>query len=160
MTHTITKSPNKPRPKTTTLPQSSTFPPRIKEIVQVCHTYPSQLPEKMTAQSYPVAIGTRGTVGSLIMQEIEYFSRLELGGRGSSNKPLRQLVNLASTGEFSRSKRESVIRVPEKKKRGSISNRLIPSMCSMVEVAESKQPNTTSGFAYRNLKADVKRSQT
>lgn len=158
MTHTLSNSPNKTRPKATTLPQNSTFPPRIKEIVQICHTYPSPLPEKTMAQSYPVAIGTTGTVGSLIMQEIDYFSRLELGGRSSSNKPLRQLVNLASAGEFSRSKRESVVRIPEKKKRGS--NRLIPSMCSMVEVAENKQPNTTSGFAYRNLKADVKRSQT
>lgn len=159
MTHTLTKSPNKTRPKATTLPQNSTFPTRMKERVQICHTYPSPLPEKTMPQSYPVAIGTTGTVGSLIMQEIEYFSRLELGGRSSSsNKPLRQLVNLASAGEFSRSKSESVVRIPEKKKRGS--NRLIPSMCSMVEVAESKQPNKTSGFAYRSLKADVKRSQT
>lgn len=157
MPNTLSKSPTKTRTKTTIQPQASTFPPRIKEIVHISHSCPSALPEKMTAQSNPVAIGTRGSVGSLIMQEIEYFSRLELGGRSSSNKPPRQLADFASTGEFSRSKLESVIAIPGKKKRGS--NRLIPSMCSMVEVAESNQPNTSSGFAYRNLKADVKRVQ-
>ncbi|XP_042008908.1 uncharacterized protein LOC121757426 [Salvia splendens] len=113
-------------------PQTLTFPPRIKEL------------------PYPVAIGTRGTAGSLIMREIEYFSRLQLG----HNKPLHQLGN-----QLTGSKRESAITsVPEKKKKRA-SNKLIPSMCSMVEVAESKQAKTaSSGFAYRSLKADVKRS--
>ncbi|KAL0306392.1 UNVERIFIED_CONTAM: hypothetical protein Sradi_6056500 [Sesamum radiatum] len=109
----------------------------------------------MTLKSNPVAIGTRGTVGSLIMQEIEYFSRLEMGRQSSSNKPARQLANSASTGGFSKSRLESLITVPGRKKRGS--NRLIPSMCSMVEVAESNQRNMFSGFTYRNLKADLKR---
>lgn len=132
MPPTLSKSPTKTRSKTTTVPQTSTsFPPRIKDFVQ----------------SYPVAIGTRGTVGSLIIREMEYFSRLELGSR-----------KLASSGDFSRPKPESIISTCEKKKRGS--KRLIPSMCSMVEVAESKQPKASMGFAYRNLKADVKRSQT
>ncbi|KAL6314144.1 hypothetical protein AAG906_011885 [Vitis piasezkii] len=40
----------------------------------------------MAAQN-PVEIGTRGTVGSLIMQEIEYFSRLEIGRKDCSQKP-------------------------------------------------------------------------
>ncbi|KAK9024666.1 hypothetical protein V6N11_004824 [Hibiscus sabdariffa] len=37
----------------------------------------------------PVAIGTKGTVGSLVMQEIQYFNRLELElhCRDCSKKP-------------------------------------------------------------------------
>lgn len=127
MSHTLNQSPTKTRStKATHVPQTSTtFPPRIKDFM---------------VQSYPVAIGTRGTVGSLVMREIDYFSRLELGGRRHASS-------------------ESVIRVSEKKKKRG-SKRLIPSMCSMVEVAESKQPKASNQFAYKNLRADVKRSQT
>lgn len=32
----------------------------------------------------PVAIGTRGTVGSLLKKEIEYFTKFELEGRGGA----------------------------------------------------------------------------
>lgn len=82
----------------------------------------------MNSQSNPIAIGTKGTIGSLVMQEIKYFSGLE-----------------------------TVIKVPGKKKRGS--KKLIPRMCSTVEVAESNQQKASSKLAYMNLKADVKRLQ-
>ncbi|KAL0399249.1 UNVERIFIED_CONTAM: hypothetical protein Sradi_2268200 [Sesamum radiatum] len=155
MSHTLSKSPTKMRPKAAIRPQASSFPPSVKEKVQISHSFGLAFSDKMTLKSNPVAIGTRGTVGSLIMQEIEYFSRLEMGCQSSSNKPARQLANSASTGGFSKSKLESLITVPARKKRGS--NRLIPSMCSMVEVAESNQRNMFSGCTYRNLKADLKR---
>ncbi|KAI3466229.1 hypothetical protein Pfo_022892 [Paulownia fortunei] len=159
MPHIISKSPSKSRPKakTASLPQqASTLPLNIQKMVHISHSFGSALPEKMAARSNPVAIGTRGTVGSLIMQEIDYFSQLELGEQSSTNRPSHQLADLPSTGEFSKPKLESVITVPRKKKRGS--KRYLPSMCSMVEVAESNQPNSFSGFTYRNLKADLKRS--
>ena len=36
----------------------------------------SHLPEKMAAATAPVAIGTRGTIGSLVRKEIDYFTKL------------------------------------------------------------------------------------
>lgn len=97
------------------------------------------LPEKAEAKSDPVAIGTRGTVGSLIMQEIDHFSRLNLGDTTNLKKP----------------KLDSVITIPRRKKRQG--KRLVPSMCSMVEVANINQPSSLSVFAYRNLKNEILR---
>lgn len=115
------------------------------------------VPEKMAAKCKPVAIGTRGTVGSLIMQEIEYFNQLELGCRNSSSKSHCQVIDSASSSELIGPKIGSAVGVSKKKKRGS--TRLIPSMCSMVEVAESNRPSQFSGITYRNLKSDLKRLQ-
>ncbi|KAK8622885.1 hypothetical protein V6N13_117784 [Hibiscus sabdariffa] len=90
----------------------------------------------------PVEIGTRGTVGSLIMREIEYFSQLELGCKDDSKMPHSNVGPVSAT--------------QKKKKRGS--SKLIPSMCSMVEISDSR-PVGVSGFGYRNLKSDVKKLQ-
>ncbi|GJR39919.1 hypothetical protein Tco_1215603, partial [Tanacetum coccineum] len=39
------------------------------------------LSEKMGGLDHvPIEIGARGTVGNLVMKEIEYFRRLEIGG--------------------------------------------------------------------------------
>ncbi|GAU33443.1 hypothetical protein TSUD_380790 [Trifolium subterraneum] len=38
----------------------------------------------------PIAIGTRGTIGSLVRKEIEYFTKFELDRRGISQKPQQQ----------------------------------------------------------------------
>ncbi|EYU19242.1 hypothetical protein ABFS82_13G170700 [Erythranthe guttata] len=131
----------------TTLTESSTKKIPTTTLQEISHAFfPSEIPEKMTTKSNPVAIGTRGTVGSLIMQEMEYFSRLELAARTSSNNPSKR-------GEFSKSNLE-----PAKKKR-AVSKRFIPSMCSMVEVEESNKPSKFSKLAYRNLKADIKKLQ-
>ncbi|KAA8526960.1 hypothetical protein F0562_008811 [Nyssa sinensis] len=111
------------------------------------------IPKEMATKT-PVEIGSRGTVGSLIMQEIEYFSRLELGCRGSSQKPHCQITDMGSTSN-PRPKLGSLIMAAKKKKRGG--RRLVPSMCSMVEVADRNPPNGIAGFSYRNLKADVKK---
>ena len=50
----------------------------------------------------PVEIGTRGTVGSLIMKEIKYFSQLELSCQGSSQKPLFPITDKDSSSSHSR----------------------------------------------------------
>ncbi|GFP90005.1 hypothetical protein PHJA_001144300 [Phtheirospermum japonicum] len=73
------------------------------------------------------------------MQEIDYFTRLELADHNKPN----------STIELSTPKIEPVGPTPKKKKRRS--KRCIPRICSTVDVAESR-------FTYRNLKADIKRS--
>ncbi|XP_019251781.1 PREDICTED: uncharacterized protein LOC109230798 [Nicotiana attenuata] len=107
--------------------------------------------EKMAANNPLVEIGSRGTVGSLVLQEIEYFSRLQLNHHNSTQKP-RQVSELASTNSHSRPKLGSLVTNPKKKRRRC---KLMPSMCSMVEVAECNPPTVISRFTYRNLKADI-----
>ncbi|XP_039064317.1 uncharacterized protein LOC120209344 [Hibiscus syriacus] len=104
--------------------------------MQRLKTRTGSVPVEMAAviANPPVEIGTRGTVGSLIMQEIEYFSQLELGCKDGPKKPRSNVGPVAATRK--------------KKKRGS--SRLIPSMCSMVEISDNR-PVGVSGFGYRNL---------
>ncbi|KAA8515488.1 hypothetical protein F0562_018901 [Nyssa sinensis] len=103
----------------------------------------------------PVEVGTRGTVRSLVMKEIEYFSKLELDCHGSFRKPQEHVVNLASrSGNSWPSFGFRVMTCRRKKRRGS---GFLPSICSQVEVADSHQLNGIPGFSYRNLKADVKK---
>lgn len=159
----------KKTPKTTTLlPQASssstTTIPR-KEKPRKPSTISIDEAEKMAPSNHnPIQIGTRGTVGSLVMKEIEYFNQLELSTRGDSQKP-RSLVSdhmadSSSAIHASRPPHGSVLTAQKKKKRGG--SRLLPSMCSMVEVADNNN-NTrrigVSGFGYRNLKTDAKKLQ-
>lgn len=114
----------------------------------------SSVSERMAGKT-PVEIGTRGTVGSLITHEIEYFAQLEIKCQNMSRKNLeRKLSDAGSISSCSKPNLGSIIPTPKKKKKGS--NRLIPNMCSMVDVVEKRnQPNLSSRFSYRSLKADV-----
>ncbi|WMV48776.1 hypothetical protein MTR67_042161 [Solanum verrucosum] len=140
--------------------------------------------EKIAANNPLVEIGSRGTVGSLVLREMEYFNKLQLNQQSHthkvycSNSPKmlpttfggsdtqhqstflkslsnithksRQVLDVAST---SRPRLGSLIANPKKKRRTS--KLIMPSMCSMVEVAECNPPAAISRFTYRNLKADV-----
>lgn len=120
-------------------------------------TIATRVSQDMAAQN-PVQIGTRGTVGSLIMQEIKYFSQLELGCRESSKKPQPNITTVASsTSNQSKTTPGSVVTTPKKKMKGG--SRRLPRICSMVEVSDSSRPYGISGFSYRNLKSDVKNLQ-
>lgn len=112
-----------------------------------------QFPEKMAAIA-PVAIGTRGTVGSLVRKEIEYFRNLEIDRYGSSQKPQGQIVDVASTGGHSRPSFWFFIMTWRRKKRRG-TNAILPRMCSVVEVAESNRLNTIPGYNYTILKNDL-----
>lgn len=116
--------------------------------------------EKMASYN-PVEIGTRGTVGSLVLKEIEYFSQLELSSHGNLEKPRSHVTDMASSStsisHASKPNVGSASATQKKKKRGS--SRLLPSMCSMVEVSDKNRSVEISGFSYRNLKADVKKLQ-
>lgn len=117
-------------------------------------TISTKFPEKM-ATTAPVAIGTRGTVGSLVRKEIEYFTKVELDRCGSSRKPQGQVVDMATTSGHSRPSFWSLtLSWKRKKRRGS--SGFLPSICSVVEVADSNQLNEIPGFSYRILKSDVK----
>ncbi|PON51542.1 hypothetical protein PanWU01x14_216240 [Parasponia andersonii] len=114
--------------------------------------------EKMVPYN-PVEIGTKGTVGSLVMKEIEYFSQLELSSHGNLEKPRSHVTDMASSSRGishpSKPTFGSASTTQKKKKKGS--SKLLPSMCSMVEVSDKNRPVGISSFSYRNLKTDVKK---
>lgn len=156
MTQTQSNFPTKTRRKSTSLQPQASFLTPTKQNMYKSSTIATKIPEEIAAHS-PVEIGTKGTVGSLIMKEIEYFNQLELSCQGSSQKPQIHIKDMASsTSTHSRPTFESVIASQKKKKKGS---RLLPSICSMVEVADNNRPTGTSGFSYRNLKSDLKKLQ-
>lgn len=163
MPHSLSNSPTKTSPQTTSLqPEASTHPPpnaMQQKAVGKSSSNALQIPLKMTAKTTPVEIGTRGTVGSLILQEIEFFSQLELRSQESSHKPSQLPTDNPSTSSSTRIKLGSLPTKPKKKKKNA-GSKLIPSMCNMVEVVDSNQPISKSGFSYRNLKADTKTLQT
>ncbi|KAK3024839.1 hypothetical protein RJ639_045056 [Escallonia herrerae] len=104
----------------------------------------------------PVEVGTRGTVGSLVMQEIEYFRRFELDRCGSSAmKPGMHVLEAApsSSGRYSWPSFGFLMMVRRRRKRRG--SGFLPGVCSVVEVAENHRTNGIPGFNYRNLKADV-----
>ena len=71
---------------------------------------------KEMAEFPPVEIGTRGTVGSLLMQEIEYFSRLEFNFKDWSQENKSQNINMGSS--VSTDSRPTIVsRVESTKKR-------------------------------------------
>ena len=138
-------------PKASSLHPQVSFTP-TKQNMYKSSTIATKVPEEMAHT--PVEIGTRGTVGSLIMKEIEYFSQLELSCQGSSQKPQFSITDKASSSSHSRPTLGSVTATQKKKNKGS---RLLPGICSMVEVSDNNRPIGISGFSYRNLKSDLKK---
>lgn len=101
----------------------------------------------------PVEIGTQGTVGSLLLREIEYFKRLELGQCEKLEKPRAQISEVVSAGCSSSSATKSgyvTIGKKKKKKRGT---GFLPSLCSAVEAVNNRKEKMT-GLSYKNLKMD------
>lgn len=95
-----------------------------------------QIAHIMAAKA-PVEIGAKGTIGSLLMQEITHYSQSNLVCReiAQKPKPLRSETVSQKTKKRGRSKFLSV-------------------MCSMVEVTNGKSLNGAAGFDYRDLKTD------
>ena len=105
----------------------------------------------------PVQIATRGTVGSLVMQELKYFSLQVESSHGSSQKSQPRVTVMASTSNQSKTIPGSALSTPKKKLRGG--SRRLPRICSVVEVSDCSRPNGNSGFSYRNLKSEAKKLQ-
>lgn len=113
---------------------------------------------KEMAEFPPVDIGTRGTVASLIMQEIEYFSRIESNSQDRSQRnKSHQITDVGSS--LSTNSRSTIVSTVESTKKKRVSSKLLPSMCSMVDVSENCRPNRTSVFGYKNLRSDKKKFQ-
>lgn len=134
----------------------------------------SQIPDKKmgtTARARalaPVEVGTRGTVGSLLKKEIDYFRRLEEVDGCSTSRPR----NVPETTSNSASSSRPSFRFPSlnlnlnltawnwrrKKRRCSNGGGGVrpAGMCSIVEVADTHRLNEIPGFSYRNLRIDSK----
>ncbi|XP_054777189.1 uncharacterized protein LOC129285478 [Prosopis cineraria] len=106
----------------------------------------------------PAAIGTRGTVGSLVRKEIEYFTMFEVERRGcrSQRQPRTQAVDQVSARGFS-SCRPSfwVALMTWKRKKRRFSSGFLPKICSVPEVAETNHLDRIPGFSYRILSNDI-----
>lgn len=153
MSQTQSNFPTKTPRKTTSLQRQAANSIRTDQKMYKTSAIATRDAAKMAAYS-PAEIGTRGTVGSLIMKEIEYFNRLELSSKCSSHKPQPPVTSIVSSSSLSRPTFESVIKTQKKKKRGT---RLLPSICSMVDVADNNRPIGISVYSYRNLRSDVKK---
>lgn len=118
----------------------------------------SRFSDKMST-SVPVEVGTRGTIGSLLKKEIEYFRKVEMDCcKGSSNnKSQKSSVEIDSCGGNSNWPSFGFLTMKWKKKKRRGTGGALPAMCSMVEVSESCKMNEIPGFSYRNLKVDSKR---
>ncbi|GAB2298844.1 hypothetical protein Dimus_032922 [Dionaea muscipula] len=118
----------------------------------------------------PLAVGTRGTVGSLLRREIEYFRKVELESQSvASNRPKKRSVNSVShddhtSGASRPSTLGSLLTMSwrRQKRRRSCSSSssssgggssFLPSLCSSVEVTDcSRGLDQIPGFRYQNLR--------
>ncbi|KAG6584077.1 hypothetical protein SDJN03_20009, partial [Cucurbita argyrosperma subsp. sororia] len=104
------------------------------------------------AATASVAIGTRGTIGSLIKKEIDYFAKIELERCSSRSSQRPQAPDMATSGCSSSPPTfwHSVMSWRRKKKRSR--SRFVPKICSSAfDVSESNQMNKISGFNYTIL---------
>lgn len=116
----------------------------------------------------PVEVGTRGTVGSLLKKEIDYFRRLEeVDGCCSTSRP-RNVPETTSTSSSRPSFRFPGLSLNlnlnlttwnwrRKKRRcsnGGGGGVRPAGICSIVEVADTHRLNEIPGFSYRNLRID------
>ncbi|KAK7412657.1 hypothetical protein VNO78_04188 [Psophocarpus tetragonolobus] len=106
----------------------------------------------------PVAIGTRGTIGSLVRKEIEYFTKFELERRGSSQKPKQHFVAMdmvyGRSYPISRPGFWSLLTSWKRRKRRGTSG-FLPKVCSVAKVAEGNQFNRIPGHNYMILRNDI-----
>nr|GEW52406.1 hypothetical protein [Tanacetum cinerariifolium] len=106
-----------------------------------------------------IEIGTRGTVGNLVMKEIEYFNRLELD---SSGDHLNTEISL-DPGKKHRGGGSNFwsgfgfLRVTWRRKKSNtrfLKDTFLPKVCMKMDVAKSRDNHHTNkipGFSYQNL---------
>jgi hypothetical protein len=103
----------------------------------------------------PIAIGTRGTIGSLVRKEIEYFTKFELDRRGISQKSQKQHHFV----DMEKAKKHSFWFLPttwKRMKQRSTTNKFIRKICSIIELDhESNQFNKIPGYSYKILNNDI-----
>ncbi|KAG6471034.1 hypothetical protein ZIOFF_072127 [Zingiber officinale] len=95
----------------------------------------------------PAEVGARGTIGSLVSQEIEYFRRLNPDHQeASTRRDYKQKPG--SSREEQRRRR--------KKKKLPARGGFLPSVCSAVDVIDTKGIEKAGAIGYKNLRTDGK----
>lgn len=109
----------------------------------------------MAASPATVAVGTRGSVGSLVKKEMEYFSKFELETHEGTKKPQPHTSGMVSCRSYSRHGFWVLIMAWKRRKRRCTSW-FLPKICSVAEVAESNdQLSRIPGYNYRILKNKI-----
>lgn len=90
----------------------------------------------------PVEVGAQGTVGSLVLREVEYFRRMEVAAAGGGHGKKSSSKVAASGGDSPGSsngkpKQKQQQQQQRKKKGGAGNGSFLPRMCSSAEVADS-----------------------
>ncbi|GMH05322.1 hypothetical protein Nepgr_007162 [Nepenthes gracilis] len=118
----------------------------------------------MGTAAAPLAVGTRGTVGSLLKREIEYYRRLELDKQSQTLKrPEKQPINVSDNNGNRHSRSNSLgylltssWRRKKRRSNSSGSDSFFPNLCSTVEVTDSSYSlDGIPGFSYRNLREEM-----
>ncbi|KAL6567482.1 hypothetical protein OROGR_001150 [Orobanche gracilis] len=105
------------------------------------------------AGEVPLEVGARGTIGSLLKREIEYFRKIDMEHMESFERESDEMA--PGRRNSSRCLRLPMLSWRRKNKRRN--NVIRPGICSMVEVANSQVMNEISGFRYLNLGAESMR---
>lgn len=110
----------------------------------------------------PAEVGARGTIGSLVSQEIEYFRRLNPDHQEASSERLYQVKTaVASASGDSKQKLgsggEAQRRRRGRKKKLPVGGGFLPSMCSAVDVIDTKGKEKAGTIGYKNLRTDGKK---
>ncbi|ESQ55186.1 hypothetical protein EUTSA_v10027254mg [Eutrema salsugineum] len=104
-----------------------------------------------------IPIGTRGTIGSLVRKEIDYFKNINTcpqfdPRRGNYEEKTKSFQQRDRSSRLSSWFSKTNWRKKKRQSRGG-GGRFLPSMCSAVEVSgDSRVP----GFTYRILKSEEK----
>lgn len=159
MPQSICIFPTRTKPQTPLLKKEDLVAPSSLPTKESMHksTILDKSDTKEMAEFPPIEIGTRGTVASLIMQEIDYFSRIESNSQDRLQRNKSQITDVSSSN--SSNSRSTVVSAVESTKKKRVSSKLLPSMCSLVDVSDNGRPNGTSAFSYRNLRSDTKSFQ-
>ncbi|THU75063.1 hypothetical protein C4D60_Mb04t39960 [Musa balbisiana] len=111
-----------------------------------------------------VEVGARGTIASLMSQEIDYFrSRLNLVHNDfSQQKHNKATADTASTSGSCGNKSDGSSGKKKKKKkkknkRVASGGGFLPSICSAVDVSDTSKGEKIPGNGYRKLRKDAKK---
>ncbi|KAI3745365.1 hypothetical protein L1987_58476 [Smallanthus sonchifolius] len=104
-----------------------------------------------------IAIGTHGTMGNLLMKEIEYYKKLESNTDGDPDK---KHGGSGGVSRFWRGFGFFKTTWQRWKSNGGSSDKFLPRICMMADVAECRHnhrhANKIPGFNYHNLEAETK----
>ncbi|XP_072986478.1 uncharacterized protein [Typha latifolia] len=111
--------------------------------------------KEMAATPSPVEVGARGTIASLVSQEIEYFRRLQEDNLNTSHqKQGTRATEVASASRSSRNK--SGTNGANLKKKVVAAGGFLPSICSAVDITETGHTGRIARIGYKNLRTDGK----